>query len=98
MESSKCNFNADFALVFTANGVDDDMYNNAGSSPIRQITSLDQSNFQRIASTPLSAHAKQLAEKMTLEQLFPATIVSYGMVPPLKTRPFQESINFGRNT
>lgn len=98
IESAKCNFNADFALVFTASGVDGNIADTTDSSPIKQITSFDQSSFQRISSTPLSAHAKHQAEKISLDQMFPATIVSYAMVPPLKNRPFQESINFGRHT
>ena len=87
-ESAKCNFNADFALVYVTGSSNDD-------TPTAQAA-LFQSNLERSASSPLSDGAKKLIEKMTIEEILPPTLVSYAMVPPLKDRAFKDPIQYGR--
>ena len=98
IESAKCNFNADFAIVFTSDTSDPSESESSEHPHIQQIMSFDQSSLQRAACVPLSDHAKHQMEKLSLEQILPATLVSYAMIPTFKNRPFKETIYYGRNT
>ncbi len=90
-QPAKCNFNADFALVFT--GTKD-----LEKRPSDLVVSFDKSTLQKALCAPLSEVAKSLTEVRSIEEVLPPTIVSYAIIPALKRMPFQDPIHFGRTT
>ncbi len=92
-ESSKCNFNADFAIVFCSNG------NESGEDEehkIENVTSFDQSSLNRIACIPLSQNAKLQVEEASIDEILPVTLESYALVPTFRKRPFEQSMYCSR--
>ena len=87
--------NADFSLLFTKSQND---VESGGEASIQQMASLDQSILKDAVCVPHSDYAKERLQKKSIEEILPATVVSYTMVPPLKNRPFGEPIYFGRQS
>ena len=94
-ESAKCNFNADFALVFAKCQFEN---KNNENEPTEHLVSSDISNLQHVVCIPLSDNAKYQIEKKAIEEILPSTIMSYATIPPLKARPFGDPIHYGRTT
>jgi hypothetical protein len=94
-EHAKCNINADFAVIFSArsHAVESDTNTIETNN---DFSVFDRSGFRRTVTASISGYGKTLSEKMPLEQIFPVTMVSYAMIPPLKDRAFKDSVDFGR--
>lgn len=94
-EHAKCNMNADFAVVFSArsHAVESDT-NTIGTN--NDFSVFDRLGFRRTVTASISGYGKTLSEKMPLDQIFPVTMISYAMIPPLKDRAFKDSVDFGR--
>jgi len=92
---AKCNINADFAIIFSARNYDVESDENATVTN-NDFPVFDRLGFRRSVTASISEHGKNISERMPLEQIFPVTMVSYAMIPPLKDRSFKESIDFGR--
>jgi hypothetical protein len=94
-ECEKCNFNADFAIIFSARNYDAGSDANATEAN-SDFPVFDRLGFRRTVTAPVSEYGKNLSERLPLEQIFPVTMVSYAMIPPLKDRAFKKSVDFGR--